>query len=66
MLYSQALTNIVDFYLEDDKQDIRENIARMAMSGKNMSEDIMIYVYEALRLRPIVSCTDGFMTHRMR
>lgn len=57
MLYSQALTNIVDFYLEDDKQDIRENIARMAKSEKNMSEDIMIYVYEALRLRPIVSCT---------
>lgn len=54
-LYSQALANVIDFYLDDDKQDIRENIARMARSEKDMSQDIMVYVYEALRLRPIVS-----------
>ncbi len=54
-LYAQALANVIDFYLDGDKQDIRENIARMARSEKDMSQDIMVYVYEALRLRPIVS-----------
>ncbi|KJA25365.1 hypothetical protein HYPSUDRAFT_64946 [Hypholoma sublateritium FD-334 SS-4] len=56
-LYSQALSNVIDFYLEDDMQDVRENIARMAKSGEDKSADIMVYVYEALRLRPI---TAGF------
>lgn len=53
-LYSQALVNVLDFYLDDDRQSIREKIVNLAQSADDKSAEIMSYVYEALRLRPVV------------
>ena len=55
-LYSQALANVIDFYLDDDRQTIREKIVELAQSAEDKSAQIMVYVYEALRLRPVVCC----------
>lgn len=55
-LYSQALANVIDFYLDDDQQSIREKIVELAQSAEDKSAQIMVYVYEALRLRPVVRC----------
>ncbi|KJA17192.1 hypothetical protein HYPSUDRAFT_46645 [Hypholoma sublateritium FD-334 SS-4] len=54
-LYSQALANVIDFYLDDDRHSIREKIVDLDQSAENKSAEIMVYVYEALRLRPVTA-----------
>ncbi|TFK37038.1 heme peroxidase [Crucibulum laeve] len=54
-LYSQAVAHIVDFYLSEDKQSVREEIVKLSASkDKDASSKIMTYAREALRLKPVV------------
>ncbi|THH14008.1 hypothetical protein EW146_g6268 [Bondarzewia mesenterica] len=55
-LFSHALVNVVNFYLDDAKKDQRDRIAQLA-AAKTAEGDkqVMSYVYEALRLDPPVS-----------
>lgn len=49
-LYSQAVSQVVDFYLRDGKKGAREEIVRLVKSaGEGAYDKVMQYVYEALR-----------------
>ncbi|KAF8958408.1 heme peroxidase [Flammula alnicola] len=55
-LYSQALAHVVNFYLDDDKKAVREEIIKLAAStDEGASAKVMTYVYEALRLEPPIA-----------
>jgi len=49
-LYSQAVSTVVHYYLRDDKKAEREEIIKLGASPA-----VMAYVYEALRLKPLVA-----------
>lgn len=56
--FSQAVTHVVDFYLDEDKKTQREEIVALAATlGKNKESGgkIMGYVREALRINPPIS-----------
>ncbi|KAG6873697.1 hypothetical protein C0995_012159 [Termitomyces sp. Mi166 len=47
--FSQAITNVVYFYLPDDKKEERAEIVRLSASiDRESTSEIMTYVYEAL------------------
>jgi len=50
-LLSQAISNVVDFYLGDDKSVERAQIAQLAsaLDVEGSNKQILTYVYEALR-----------------
>uniref|UniRef100_A0A7G1PUP4 Dioxygenase n=1 Tax=Tricholoma matsutake TaxID=40145 RepID=A0A7G1PUP4_TRIMT len=56
-LFSQVIAHVVDFYLDDDKRNEREEIVKLvsACHDKETVAKIMVYVQEALRLNPTVS-----------
>ncbi|KAF9042906.1 heme peroxidase [Panaeolus papilionaceus] len=55
-LYSQAVSHIINFYLDDDKKVAREEIVKLAASsGADASAKIEAYILEALRLDPPVT-----------
>ncbi|KAF8066828.1 heme peroxidase [Lyophyllum atratum] len=56
--FSQAITHVVDFYLDEDKQTERADIVKLSASVGHRQESvdkIMAYVREALRINPTVS-----------
>ncbi|KAF9465406.1 heme peroxidase [Collybia nuda] len=55
--FSQAIAHIVDFFLDDDKRQAREDIVRLAAlpHDKDAIAKIMGYAREALRINPPVS-----------
>lgn len=49
-LYSQAITHIVNFYLDDDKKNAREDLVRLTgLYTPEAEEKILSYAWEALR-----------------
>jgi linoleate 10R-lipoxygenase len=47
--YSQAVTHVVDFYLDDERQAAREDLIRLTgIHSADAEEQIMAYVREAL------------------
>lgn len=50
-LFSQVIAHVVDFYLDDDKRNEREEIVKLvsACHDKETVAKIMVYVQEALR-----------------
>ncbi|KAF9472690.1 hypothetical protein BDN70DRAFT_900339, partial [Pholiota conissans] len=55
-LYSQALSHIVNFYLQDERKARREEIVVLSKStDKDANAKIMRHAYEALRLHPITA-----------
>ena len=58
VLFSKAIVQVVDFFLDDANQMARSEIATIHQGSTNeqdSSQMIMRYVREALRLRPLVS-----------
>jgi len=58
VLFSKAVVQVVDFFLDDANQMARSEIAMIhqgSTSEQDSSRMIMRYVREALRLRPLVS-----------
>ena len=54
-LYSQYIAQVVDFYLDNDKNEEREEIVRLATSNdENACTMVMAFVNTALRQRPPV------------
>ncbi|KAF5381614.1 hypothetical protein D9615_005503 [Tricholomella constricta] len=56
--FSQAITHVVDFYLDEDKEKERAEIVTLSATIENNKESvakIMAYVREALRINPPVS-----------
>ncbi|KAF9524957.1 heme peroxidase [Crepidotus variabilis] len=52
-LYSQSLAHVVNFYLDKDKKNARDEIVKLIHSGEGESlKKALGYVYEALRLDP--------------
>lgn len=50
-IYSQALSHIVNFYLQDERQAQKEEIVALSKSkDKNADVKIMRYAYEALSM----------------
>jgi len=52
--FSQAIAHVINFYLDDDKQNERDEIVKLASASRD--KDVMVYVREALRLDPFVPC----------
>jgi linoleate 10R-lipoxygenase len=51
-LYSQAITHIVNFYLDDDKKEARDDLVRLtSLYSPEAEEKILSYAWEALRER---------------
>jgi len=56
VLFSKAIVQVVDFFLDDANQMARTAIAMIHRENEqDASQRIMCYVREALRLRPLVS-----------
>ena len=54
-LYSQYVAQVVDFYLDNDRKAVREEIVKLVASADpDASAKVMAYVNEALRLSPPV------------
>jgi len=56
-LFSQAITLVVKFYLDENRRQERANIAALAASipqDKKCVDQIMVYINEALQLNPLV------------
>lgn len=50
VIYSQALAQVIDFYLNDEQKPAREEIVELVNSGeKDAGAKVMGFVYEALR-----------------
>jgi linoleate 10R-lipoxygenase len=49
--FSQAIAHVVNFYLDDDKQNERDEIVKLASASRDKEAvaKIMVYVREALR-----------------
>ena len=45
--FSHAIAHVVNFYLDDDKQNERDEIVKLASASRD--KDVMVYVREALR-----------------
>ena len=55
-LYSHFLAHIVNFYLDEQRKSVRDEIVKLINSGdKGAAAKVMGYVYEALRKDPPVS-----------
>jgi len=55
-VYSKAIAHVVNFYLDDNQKEARQDIARLSILRTPESEArVLAYAREALRLDPIVS-----------
>jgi len=55
-LFSQTLAHVVNYFLDADRKEARENIVKLANSQeKDVLPRLMAYIYEALRIDPPVS-----------
>jgi len=49
-LYSQTVAHVINFYLEEGRTNVRDEIARLVASNEEEAlAKVMDYVYEALR-----------------
>ncbi len=55
-LFSKAIAQVVDYFLEEANNQAREEIVKVFLAGgEGASTKVMGYVREALRFNPIVS-----------
>ena len=63
MLFSKAVVQVLDFFLDDANQMARSTIAMIHQGNEqDASQRIMCYVREALRLRPLVSLSSACLS----